>query len=173
MTTYIAHTTIEPLGSITLYSDGKALIGLSLPTQTYDVPHTEEVIEKPTLPIFKSTITWLQRYCQGKNPGKLPLIRFIGTEFRIRVWQTLLDIPYGQLVTYGAIAKKVYKTDTANGLSARAVGGAVGHNPIPVIVPCHRVIGTNNNLTGYTGGLDVKRLLLTLEGHDLHQFKEP
>lgn len=173
MTTYITHVTIEPLGLTTLYSDGKALTGLSLPTQSQDISAIENIIEKPTLPIFKCAITWLQRYCQGKNPGKLPLLRFIGTEFRTRVWQALLDIPYGQLTTYGDLAKKIYKTDTASGLNARAIGGAVGHNPIPVIVPCHRVIGANRNLTGYTGGLSVKIQLLTLEGHDTTKFKKP
>lgn len=173
MTTYIGHATIEPLGAVTLYSDGKALIGLSLPTQKYDVPVTEEVIEKTNLPIFKSTITWLQRYCQGKNPGKLPFIRLIGTDFRVRVWQALLDIPYGKLVTYGDLTKKIYKDDTNKSLGARAIGGAVGHNPIPVIVPCHRVIGANNNLTGYTGGIDVKVKLLNLEGIDTAQYKLP
>ena len=110
---------------------------------------------------------------EPKNPGKLPFIRLIGTDFRVRVWQALLDIPYGKLVTYGDLAKKIYKDDTNKSLGARAIGGAVGHNPIPVIVPCHRVIGANNNLTGYTGGIDVKVKLLNLEGIDTAQYKLP
>lgn len=84
-----------------------------------------------------------------------------------------MDIPYGKLVTYGDLAKKIYKDDTNKSLGARAIGGAVGHNPIPVIVPCHRVIGANNNLTGYTGGIDVKVKLLNLEGIDTAQYKLP
>ena len=103
----------------------------------------------------------------------MPPIRFIGTPFRQKVWQALLDIPHGQLITYGDLAKKLFPNDANTGIRARAIGGAVGHNPIPVIVPCHRVIGANKNLTGYTGGLAVKVKLLTLEGVDMEPLKWP
>ena len=172
-TIYSYTTTFPDIGVITLYSDGDNLIGLSMPSQQYRLEPTEKEITDKELPIFKTTEKWLTKYFAGKEPKKFPPIRFIGTPFRQKVWQALLEIPHGQLVTYGDLAKKLYPNDANTGIRARAIGGAVGHNPIPIIVPCHRVVGANNNLTGYTGGLDVKIKLHTLEGVDMEPLKWP
>ena len=172
-TVYSYTTSFPDYGIITMYSDGENLIGLSLPSQQYRLDtDSNEIIDKK-LPIFKTTEKWLKDYFAGKNPAKIPPIRFIGTPFRQKVWQALLDIPHGQLITYGDLAKKLFPNDANTGIRARAIGGAVGHNPIPVIVPCHRVIGANKNLTGYTGGLAVKVKLRTLEGVDMEPLKWP
>ena len=105
------------------------------------------------------TKRWLDIYFAGRQPDFTPPLHLIGSDFRRRVWKRLLEIPYGQTTTYGALL--------GGGMSAQAVGGAVGHNPISIIVPCHRVIGANGSLTGYAGGIDKKIGLLTLEGVDV------
>lgn len=161
------------VGSITLYSDGTYLVGLTMPSQQYTLPADTLKIEEASLPIFDETFAWLSAYFKGHIPKELPPIRFIGTDFRQSVWQALCQIPAGSLITYGDLAKKLYPQDNNMGIRARAIGGAVGHNPIPIIVPCHRVIGSNRNLTGYTGGLAVKVKLLELEGIDVSQLKWP
>lgn len=172
-TVYSYTISFDDYGIITMYSDGENLIGLSLPSQQYNLDTDSKEVINNNLPIFKTTETWLKDYFASKNPTTMPPIRFIGTPFRQKVWQALLDIPYGALTTYGDLAKKLYPNDDNTGIRARAIGGAVGHNPIPIIVPCHRVIGANNNLTGYTGGLSVKVKLLTLEGVDMEPLKWP
>lgn len=172
-TVYSYSTTFPDIGIITMYSDGENLIGLSMPSQQYTLATEHSEVTDKNLPIFKTTEQWLTKYFAGKTPNQLPPIRFIGTPFRQKVWEALLDIPYGKLTTYGDLAKKLYPNDNNTGIRARAIGGAVGHNPIPIIVPCHRVIGANNNLTGYTGGLAVKVKLLTLEGVDMDPLKWP
>ncbi|WP_071130695.1 methylated-DNA--[protein]-cysteine S-methyltransferase [Enterococcus timonensis] len=122
---------------------------------------------------FLPIINWLDHYFSGENlPIDFP-IAMEGTDFQLDVWQALQEIPYGQTTTYGALAKKVgAKRNTAK-LSAQAIGHAVGKNPLPILIPCHRVVGTNKNLVGYTGGLDKKISLLTIEQHDLKEFKHP
>lgn len=168
----------DKLGTITLYSDGQALIGLSMPTQQYVLP-----LNKPTLvelaqdeltdhPELQAGFTWLDSYIVGTVLNELPQIHLYGTDFRKKVWQTLAQIPYGEVTTYGHIAKEVYNTDEVRGMQARAIGGAVGHNPLPIIIPCHRVVGSNHHLTGYTGGLHVKKALLTIEGVPVEQYKD-
>ena len=153
----------SPLGDITLAADGEALTGLWFDGQKYFGASLPEHYEKKELPVFEETKQWLELYFQGKDPAFLPSLSLEGTPFRRAVWEILLSIPYGQTMTYGEIAALVAKQSGQTKMSARAVGGAVGHNPISLIVPCHRVVGTNGSLTGYAGGLDKKIKLLTLE----------
>lgn len=158
----------SPVGNITLASDGKNLVGLWLDCQKYFADSIkEEMHPDDTLPLFTKVKDWLERYFQGRQPliSELPLAPS-GSEFRQMVWNILCEIPYGQTATYGEIAQKIARRKGLPHMSAQAVGGAVGHNPISIIIPCHRVVGTNGSLTGYAGGLDKKIKLLKLEGAD-------
>jgi methylated-DNA-[protein]-cysteine S-methyltransferase len=150
----------SPLGGITLASDGEALIGLWFDGQKlFGDVLKEERMEKE-LPVFKETIRWLDIYFKGQEPSFSLKLKLRGSPFRQRVWQILLAIPYGQTVTYKQIARQI---DETGRMSCQAIGNAVGHNPISIIVPCHRVIGSDGSLTGYAGGLDRKKKLLELE----------
>ena len=146
-------------------SDGDALIGLWFDGQKYFADTVKGEITEQDLPVFKETARWLDRYFSGQQPDFTPPIAFLGkvSEFRKEVWKLLLSVPYGQTTTYGEIARQISRQKGVSGMSAQAVGGAVGHNPISIIVPCHRVIGANGNLTGYAGGIDKKVKLLELE----------
>ena len=151
-------------------SDGEALSGLWFDGQKYfaDRLIKKEFGEQSTyglkVPVLKETEKWLDIYFSGKVPDFTPKLSFEGVSpFRERVLKILLGVPYGKLTTYGQIAK-IIEAETGKRVSAQAVGGAVGHNPISLIVPCHRVVGVNNSLTGYAGGLDKKTFLLKLEG---------
>lgn len=153
----------SPLGSITLASDGEALTGLWFDRQKH-FPH--KLISESTeaeLPIFMQAIKWLDTYFSGVVPNFTPQINLQTTPFRKAVYEILLTIPYGQVMTYGEIANIIAKQKGIERMSAQAVGGAVGHNPISIIIPCHRVVGSDGSLTGYAGGLDRKIQLLTLE----------
>lgn len=153
----------SPLGSITLASDGKSLNGLWFNGQKH-FPHN--LISESTeaeLSIFTQTIKWLDIYFSGEVPGFTPPISLNATPFRKAVYEVLLSIPYGQTMTYGEIANIIAKQKGIERMSAQAVGGAVGHNPISIIIPCHRVVGADGSLTGYAGGLDKKIELLKLE----------
>lgn len=146
----------SPLGKLTLTSDGKHLTGLWMDTQS--LPKAEYT-RQDDLPVFQQTWKWLDHYFLGNAPAPdtLPLSP-AGTSFQRRVWKILLTIPYGETTTYGAIAKSLSPT-----MSAQAVGGAVGRNPIGIIIPCHRCVGVNGKLTGYAGGLENKAWLLRHE----------
>ena len=148
----------SPLGELTLASDGSALTGLWIKGQKYFGSGVESWEEKGDIPVFAEVSRWLDDYFAGEQPDPqiLPLAPS-GTDFRCRVWQALLDIPYGEIITYGELADRIGCG------SARAVGGAVGHNPISIIIPCHRVLGADGALTGYAGGIDCKRWLLAHE----------
>lgn len=162
---YIEHCP-SPLGTITLASDGERLTGLWFNDQKYfgsSLSGTENLIEK-ALPVFDQTKQWLHLYFNGLQPDFTPPLNLRGTAFRRSVWQLLAKIPYGQTRTYGEIAALVAKEKGLPRFSAQAVGQAVGHNPISLIVPCHRVVGANGSLTGYAGGLERKDWLLRLEG---------
>ena len=153
----------SPLGGITLASDSEALTGLWFDGQKY-FPH--KLISESTeaeLPIFTQTCNWLDIYFGGKEPGFTPPISLNTTPFRKAVYDILLTIPYGQTMTYGEIANQ----QGAEHMSAQAVGSAVGHNPISIIIPCHRVVGADGSLTGYAGGLDKKTALLKLEKYEI------
>jgi methylated-DNA-[protein]-cysteine S-methyltransferase len=167
---YCQSTYASPLGIYTLTTDreGLSLTGIWLEGQKYHGggPDCENTARGTAL--LNRVKAWLDSYFEGKRPaiGSLPL-EPIGSEFRRRVWAALLDIPYGGLSTYGEIARKLSAVPGASAASARAVGGAVGHNPISIIIPCHRVIGSDGSLTGYAGGLEAKLRLLKLEGADI------
>ena len=148
----------SPIGNITMTSDGKALTKLYFNDQKYN----ENALQK-ILPIFEQTDKWLDIYFQGIAPDFIPVIKIETTPFRKTVWEILLTIGFGQTRTYGEIAAQIAKQKKLKKMSAQAVGGAVGHNPIALIIPCHRVVGANGNLKGYAAGLDKKIKLLELE----------
>ena len=163
----------SPIGGITLGSDGKHLTGLWFDGQKYfgstlPAEHTEK-----SLPVFEQTKDWLNRYFNGEIPDRLPPLSLHGSPFRLAVWDILKRIPYGEVITYGEIAKQISLKNGTAAMSAQAVGGAVGHNPISIIIPCHRVVGTNRSLTGYAGGITAKQALLTLEGIDVSKYSVP
>ena len=156
----------SPVGLITLACDGNNLVGLWFEGQKYYGGTISNIMtEKSDLPIFDTTKKWLDRYFNGEKPAisELPLAP-IGGDFRQVVWKVLCEIPYGEVTTYGNIAKKMAAKMNRESMSSQAVGGAVGHNPISIIIPCHRVVGANGNLTGYAGGVEIKARLLELEG---------
>ena len=160
----------SPLGKIILASDGEALSGLWFEGQKYfEAGIPEPMKENPELSIFKDTKDWLNRYFAGEKPDiHLPL-RPLGSHFRQQVWKLLCEIPYGKMTTYGELGRKLEALEGKK-TSARAVGGAVGHTPISILIPCHRVIGANGSLTGYAGGLERKIQLLKLEGISLEKL---
>lgn len=163
----------SPLGGITMASEEEALIGLWFDGQKYFADSiTEEYTEK-SLPIFGETAKWLGIYFSGKEPDFTPPLMMKTTPFRKAVWEVMLTIPYGKTMTYGEIANKIAEKKGIAKMSAQAVGGAVGHNSISLIIPCHRVVATNGSLTGYAGGIDKKVQLLKLEKTDMSGFFVP
>ena len=169
---YYCTTCLSPVGLLTLASDGKNLAGLWLEGQKYhgrSIPGP--MTKKDDLSVFDETRSWLTGYFAGKkpSPSSLPL-NPTGTGFRQRVWKALCEIPYGQITTYSTIAAKITPESEPPENYRRAVGGAIGHNPISIIIPCHRVIGADGSLTGYAGGVERKVELLALEGVDVSRF---
>lgn len=165
----------SPLGILTLVSDADTLVGLWLEGQ--DGPadiFQEELEENPDAPVLAVTRKWLNAYFAGERPtaADIPLAP-AGSPFRQAVWKRLLAIPYGECVTYGQIARELAAELHRERMASQAVGGAVGHNPISIIIPCHRVVGSNGSLTGYAGGIDKKIRLLELEGVDMGRFFVP
>ena len=163
----------SPIGKIVLANDGDSLVGLWFEGQKYfPDAFLKQAAEKDNMPVFKCTKDWLDRYFAGKRPlpEELPLSP-AGSDFRRMIWKYLCEIPYGELTTYGTLAGKIVQSLGKKSMSAQAVGGAVSHNPISIIIPCHRVVGTNGSLTGYAGGLERKIHLLTLEGVDMKKVK--
>ncbi|WP_418492020.1 methylated-DNA--[protein]-cysteine S-methyltransferase [Eshraghiella crossota] len=156
----------SPIGRITMASEGTALIGLWFEGQKYFADSIKEECTEKDLDIFDDTSRWLDIYFSGKEPDFTPKILITGTPFRKSVAEIMLTIPYGKTMTYGEIANVIAKEKGIAKMSAQAVGGAVGHNSISIIIPCHRVVGTNGSLTGYAGGLDKKIQLLKLEKTD-------
>ena len=157
----------SPLGGILLAADEIGLTGLWFDGEKYFADNLPaEHIEQET-PILAETRRWLDVYFTGKEPKFTPPLHPDGSEFRKAVWEILLQIPYGQTTTYGELARRLAQNKGLGRISAQAVGGAVGHNEISIIIPCHRVVGTNGSLTGYAGGIDKKRRLLELEHADM------
>ena len=154
----------SPLGGITLGSDGSSLIGLWFDGQMHFADVLSPEHEEKPIPIFKDTCRWLDIYFSGSEPGFTPPLLMRASPFRKAVWEIMLTIPYGKTMTYGEIAKRIAEREDVARMAAQAVGGAVGHNSISLIVPCHRVIGADGSLTGYAGGLDKKVNLLRMEG---------
>ena len=157
----------SPLGGITLASDGKALTGLWFDEQKYFPNKLVKERNEADLPIFTQTCNWLDIYFRGKEPVFTPPLNPQTTTFRKAVCDILLTIPYGQTITYGEIARILAEQQGVERMSAQAVGNAIGHNPISIVVPCHRVLGANGSLTGYSGGLDRKIKLLKLEKYKI------
>lgn len=165
----------SPLGKILLASKNNKLIGLWIEGQKYYLAGLkEDICENNDDKILIKTKNWLNRYFNKQKPNINELeLAPIGSIFRKSVWKILCKIPYGKVITYGTIAKEIAKENGLKNFSAQAVGGAVGHNPISIIIPCHRVIGRNGNLTGYAGGIDKKRFLLEHENVDLSKLFVP
>ena len=153
----------SPLGRLLLAADEIGLTGLWFERQRYFAQGLAPVHTDEETPILAQTRRWLDLYFSGQEPDFMPRLHLEGTAFRRAVWELLRKIPYGQTTTYGALAKQLAAMHGLPRMSAQAVGGAVGHNEISIIIPCHRVVGTNGSLTGYAGGIDKKAKLLTLE----------
>lgn len=153
----------SPLGEILLAADGEGLTGLWFEGQKYFARSLEREHTEQEIPLFETARRWLDLYFSGKEPEFSVPLHLTGTEFQKTVWKVLCSIPYGRTMTYGQIAAQIAAARGKPHLSAQAVGGAVAHNPVSVIVPCHRVVGADGGLTGYAGGIDRKRKLLQLE----------
>ncbi len=167
-------TLTGPLGPVMLAGTETHLTGLWLEGQMHYAAHLPpDTPQRADLPLFAQAARWLEDYFAGHapDPAALPLAPQ-GSAFQKQVWALLLAIPYGQTTTYGALARAI-SAETGRPMASQAVGGAVGRNPISIIIPCHRVVGTNGSLTGYAGGLDKKRWLLAHEGVDLTRFSTP
>ena len=167
------HHYISPLGKITLASDGEALTGLWFDGQKYFLDSLSPDHEEKNLPVFEQAGKWLNIYFSGKAPDFTPPLNMKTTAFRKAVWEILLTIPFGQTMTYGEIARNLAKQRDLGQMSAQAVGGAVGHNSISLMIPCHRVVGTNGSLTGYAGGIEKKAWLLAMEKADMSKLFVP
>ena len=166
---YYSTTHSSPLGRLTLACDGDNIVGLWMEGQKYfGGTILNAVTEKNDVPVLHAAKKWLDSYFAGEKPdiSELPLAP-AGGEFRQGVWSILREIPYGELTSYGDIAKKMAAKLNRKSMSSQAVGGAVGHNPISIIIPCHRVVGANGSLTGFAGGVKKKIQLLEHEGADI------
>ena len=170
--TFLTHYD-SPLGGVLLAADESGLTGLWFEGQKYfadNLPEERAERETETLALAKR---WLDIYFAGKEPDFMPPLHPVGSPFRRAVWELLLEIPYGQTTTYGELSRRLAAEMGIAHMSAQAVGGAVGHNGISIIIPCHRVVGTGGSLTGYAGGVDKKVKLLELERADMRGFFVP
>lgn len=160
----------SPMGQLLLTADNQGLTGLLLQGEPWSLApeHTETIT-----PAIAESISWLDIYFSGKEPDFTPAMHVQGSPFQQEVWKLLLEIPYGKITTYGDLAKRIAANRGIKRMSAQAVGGAVGSNPISIIIPCHRVLGSGGNLTGYASGLENKKFLLSQEGHDISKFHDP
>ena len=163
----------SPLGGILLAADEFGLTGLWFDGEKYFADNLPAEHTERETPILLEAKRWLDIYFAGKEPNFTPPLHPIGSAFRQSVWQILLQIPYGKTTTYGEIARQLAEKQGLSRMSAQAVGGAVGHNEISIIIPCHRVVGANGSLTGYAGGIDKKTKLLKLECTDMTGFFVP
>ena len=163
----------SPIGNIFLAADEIGLTGLWFDGGKFYAKSLAPEHEEKEVPLFNEAKHWLDLYFAGKNLGFLPPLHKIGSPFQLSVWHILEQIPYGQTITYGEIARQIAASRGLKQMSAQAVGGAVGHNPISIMIPCHRVVGTNGSLTGYAGGIKKKMALLTLEGVRMDQLTIP
>lgn len=164
---------ISPLGGITMAGSETELAGLWFDGQKYFGSTLSAECEELTVPVFEETVCWLDTYFSGKNPDFTPPLSIQTTEFRKAVWDILRTIPYGETVTYGEIADRIALKKGMSRMSARAVGGAVGHNPFTLLIPCHRVVGADGSLTGYAGGIERKIRLLEMERADICRLRVP
>lgn len=157
------------IGLLYLISDGESLCGCYLENQKYFPNDIDDYQLNDELNVFIESIAWLEKYFNGENPSidEIPL-NFNETEFRNTVWKVLKEIPFGEVITYRDIAEIIAKNRGIKTMSAQAVGGAVGHNPLLIFIPCHRVIGADGSLTGYAAGIENKKFLLNLESDNNH-----
>lgn len=160
---YITHYQ-SPLGDLLLAADEIGLIGIWFADQKYYASSLENEYVEKEIPLFNQVKRWLDLYFSGKNPSFTLPLHMMGTPFQKEVWSMLCTIPYGKTITYGQLAKKIAQKKGLSHMSAQAIGGAVGKNPISIVVPCHRVVGAKGSLTGYAGGIEKKEKLLKLEG---------
>jgi len=163
----------SPLGGILLAADDTGLTGLWFEGQKYFARTLDAVHQEQETAVLSEARRWLDVYFGGQEPDFTPPLHPMGSSFRQAVWELLLQIPYGQTTTYGALAKQLAEKQGRLRMSAQAVGGAVGHNRIAILIPCHRVVGTNGSLTGYAGGIDKKEKLLRMEHVNMEQFFVP
>ena len=163
----------SPLGEILLAADEIGLTGLWFEGEKFYAEGLDPVNEEKDIPVFDDVKRWLDNYFSGQEPDYIPPLHMFGSDFRQCVWTILREIPYGETTTYGALARRIAAERGLERISAQAVGGAVGHNEISIIVPCHRVVGADGSLTGYAGGIQRKVELLTLEGVDMETFYIP
>ena len=164
----------SPVGKLLLAAEESGLCGLWIEGQKYEAAGLTAPKAEGDNAILRLTCEWLDAYFAGQKPeiAALPLTPQ-GSAFRQRVWRLLCEIPYGEVMTYGALAKRIAAEDGRSAMSAQAIGGAVGHNPISIIIPCHRVVGADGSLTGYAGGVEKKLWLLRHEGADLNPLYLP
>lgn len=160
----------SPIGDMLLAADDTGLVGAWFTDGKYYAEGLDKNNEEKDNFALIQTKAWLDDYFSGKGPDFTPPIHMIGSDFRLEVWKILQSIPYGCTSTYGEIASLIAKSIGVPKMSAQAVGGAVGHNAISIIIPCHRVVGANGSLTGYAGGIEKKQFLLKLEGIDVEKF---
>lgn len=163
----------SPMGEMLLACDEIGLTGIWFEGGKYFAQNLETEHEKKETPVLKDAKCWLDIYFSGQEPDFMPPVHLIGSPFQLSVWKILQQIPYGKTTTYGEIAKEIAKERGLSRMSAQAVGGAVGHNKISIIIPCHRVVGTNGSLTGYAGGLEKKVKLLEIEGISMEKLFMP
>lgn len=162
----------SPVGLLTLASDGERITGLWIEGQKHFREKMSDPISGVPLPVFRQAAAWLSRYFNGEAPAMTLPLAPEGSPFRHSVWDILSKIPYGQVIPYGGIAREL-SIAAGKSVCAQAVGGAVGHNPISILIPCHRVVGANGSLTGYAGGIDKKIQLLKLEGAPMEKLFVP
>ena len=163
----------SPIGKILLACDEIGLTGLWFEGEKFYALSLDKEHEEREMPVFAHVKRWLDIYFSGREPDFMPPLHMIGSSFQLSVWELLRKIPYGKTTSYGELAKCIAAKRNLPHMSAQAVGGAVGHNEISIIIPCHRVVGTNGSLTGYAGGIDKKISLLELEHTDMSRFFVP
>ncbi len=166
-------TYLSPIGRVLLACDEAGLTGLWFEGAKYYARGLEATRQELEHPYIKAARKWLDLYFSGQRPDFALPIHMLGTVFQKNVWEILSTIPYGEVITYGEIARLIACKQGVGRMSAQAVGGAVGHNPISIIIPCHRVVGTNGSLTGYAGGIDKKVWLLNHEKADMEKYFIP
>ena len=163
----------SPLGGILLAADDAGLTGLWFDGAKYFADGLAREHAELETPVLAEAVRWIDRYFGGAKPNFTPQLHPVGSPFRLAVWELLTQIPYGHTVTYGELAERAAHKLGLSQMSAQAVGGAVGHNPVSLMIPCHRVVGTNGSLTGYGGGIQRKVSLLELEKTDMSSFFVP
>ena len=163
----------SPMGDILLAADKEGLTGLWFDGEKYFAAKLDAEHEERETPVLIEAKRWLDIYFSGREPEFMPPLHMIGSSFQLSVWDLLRRIPYGETTAYGELAKRIAAQRGILRMSAQAVGGAVGHNEISILIPCHRVVGTSGSLTGYAGGVDRKRRLLELEGTDMEKLFVP